>query len=165
MGFARLPTRRGADARVIVRQAAEADLPQLLEIARTFVEESRYGWPYSPEVAEHTWRSYLARDDMAVLVADRDGAIVGGAVLAHDRDFTLNRIGYVVKFYILPAHRRTRAAFLVCQAMCEWFDENQCWAAFATSTANIGASEAYVKLMARYGFGDCGPTLMRTAHE
>ena len=149
-----------------VRRAVETDIPQLCEIARAFIEESRYGWSYSPEVSCNTWQRYIDADDIAVLVADRRGELLGGAVVAHERDFTAQRIGYVIKFYILPEHRKTRAAFLIAAKMNEWFDHHLCWAAFATSTANIGPSEteSYTKLMQRSGFENCGPTLMRKAH-
>ncbi|MDJ0896914.1 MAG: hypothetical protein QNJ92_17350 [Alphaproteobacteria bacterium] len=155
---------------MIVREFTEQDLLrnetmwQLCEIARTFIEESDYGWIYSPEVSDDTWRKYVAHPDMAVLLAERNDVIAGGVVVAHDRDFTLNRVGYVVKFYILPAYRRTRAPLLVAKAMTDWFDAQQCWASFATATAAIGADEAFVKLLTRYGYAPCGPTLMRQIH-
>ena len=146
---------------MIVRPAVEADVHQLCEIARTFIEESDHGWIYSREVSQDTWRRYIEHDEMVVLMADQDGVLAGGAVVAHDRDFTLNRIGYLVKFYVLPAFRKTRAAVLIAKACAEWFDAHKCWASFATATAGIGADEAFVKLMQRQGYEPCGPTLMR----
>lgn len=144
-----------------VREATEADLPQLCEIARTFIEESDHGFVYSPEVAEHTWRRFIADDSMAVLAVVRGDEIMGGAVVAHDRPFTLNRVGYLIKFYFLPAYRKTRGPILAISAANHWFDAHDCWETFATAMARIGTDETFEKLLTRHGYEPCGPTFVR----
>ena len=146
---------------MIVRTCDEKDLPQLCEIARTFVEESEHSFAYSPEVAEHTWRRYIADDSMAVLAVVEGDTILGGAVVAHDRPFTLNRVGYLIKFYFLPAYRRTRGPILAIEAANLWFDAHDCWAIFATAMAKIGTNETFEKLLTRHGYERCGPTFVR----
>ena len=144
-----------------VRECVESDLPQLCEIARAFVEESAHDFVYSPEVAEQTWRRYIADDSMAVLAVVRGERILGGAVVAHDRPFTLNRVGYLIKFYFLPAYRRTRGPILAIEAANLWFDAHHCWAVFATAVARIGTNETFEKLLTRHGYAPCGPTFVR----
>jgi GNAT superfamily N-acetyltransferase len=147
---------------VIVRPATEADLPGFLEGAKEFISESAYGWTYSEEIATHTFRVRLAHPDAAILVA-WEGEICGASIVLHDRDYCLERIGYVEKFYVRPKYRGTPCGRMLVEASLKWFEDSLCWAAFVTATANIGAAQdkQFANLFKKYGFVDCGPTLMR----
>lgn len=145
------------------RLATATDLPELLALAREFIAESNYGWTFHREIAESTFRRDIDHEQTDVLVVDADGQIAGCAIVAHDRDFVEQRLGFIVKFFIRQAHRGTAAGRLLAAGCVEWLKEKLCWAAFVTATANIGAAQdrQFANLFAKFGFVACGPTLMR----
>ena len=150
---------------IIIRSAEEADIPQLCAVTKTFIEESKYGWSYSHIAAEATWREYLAHEEICVFIALDGDVIAGGFTATYGREFTNEIIGYVMKFYVMPNYRSTRTAILLAAKLVEWFDMHSCIDSFSTSTAEINdlSERAYVKLLARQGYVEIGPTLIRRA--
>lgn len=138
-------------------------MPGLLDIAREFIAEAQYGWTYSKEISEYTYRSRMASDETDVLVGVENGELVSCAVVAHDREFVEQRLGYVIKFYVRAKYRGTIAGRALALACHEWFREHLVWAAFVTATANIGAAQdrQFANLFKKFGFVECGPTMMK----
>ena len=152
---------------MIIRPATLEDMPALMDMSREFVEESGYSWDWSPEVAATTWAYYLKGSNIEVYLADRDGEIAGGVVVACDRDFTLQLYGKIGYFYVREPHRRTRAGILLAEQATRWFDEMRCWDAFVSGVACLGPKQtgAFEKIMRRVGFEGRGPALVRKAHH
>ncbi len=146
------------------RAATVNDLPAALEIAETFTAESDLPHRFDRDAAHRALWCYIHGDATDVLVVEAGGALAGGAIVAVDLDFTARPLGYLVKFYVLPRHRRTTAARRLIRACVDWFDTRACADCWATATAGIGQDPAFVALLAKVGFKPVGPTLRRAAN-
>lgn len=108
-------------------------------------------------------RAFIADDRAEALAVESGGHFVAGALVHWRRDFTAERIGYIVKFYVLPEARGTSAARRLTRACADWFDAQGVTAAFAACAGALNARQTrlYENLMARAGFVRCGPMLAR----
>lgn len=145
---------------MIVREAVPGDMAALLQAAEEFTRFSGWRWEFDREAANARFWLHMHHEGSAVLVVEDDGALLAGAILHTDRDFTVETLGYIVKFCVTRAGRRTEAPRLLAGACVAWFRERGCAAVFGTSTARLPlATKSYANLLARHGFTDCGPTL------
>lgn len=139
------------------------DIPKICDIVKEFVEESEFGFTFDDGIASIEFYNYISWDNSCVMAVEKDGNILGGAILIAKQDFTVEKQGFIHKFYIRKPFRKTRAMFLLMEEVCKWFDSQGCYKSFVTSTSGI--SEAVIcsfsKLMQKYGFKECGPTLVR----
>jgi len=73
---------------VLVREAAPADLPALLEIYNEAVAHSTASWDYEPWTPVHhaDWYAYKAERGYPILVADQDGDVLGYATYGEFSD-------------------------------------------------------------------------------
>ena len=143
------------------REAVANDLAQLVALARAFVAESDYGWTFSELLARHAFETRFADKRSAILVTDDAAGISGGVMVAHDREFHTQRIGYIEKLYVYPRARGTRAGRALIEAADLWFRDHLVWSAFATATAGVGQDQRFVNLLGKVGFRQIGPTLLR----
>ena len=146
------------------RVATAEDLPAMLDIAARFTAESALPYAFSRDAANRTFWHYVHADESEVLLVETVESLAGGAIVAADRDFTEQPFGYLIKFYVLPYHRRTRAARTLIRACVDWFDGRDCADAWATATAGIGEDAAFVALLRKAGFAAVGPMLRRLCH-
>lgn len=146
-----------------VRKATLQDKAAFLALAEQFVRESGYGWTFSLPIAAHTFHQILDSEEHEIFVAEEGDDIGAGIIVAHDRDYCLERLGYVVKFYVSPGFRGTTAGRELVVAADIWFIQHDVWAAFVTSTANIGAAQGrqFENLFAKFRFIPCGPTMLK----
>ena len=143
------------------RVATPEDIPVLLALAETFVAESALDYRFDPARAERAFWLHMVEPSADVLVVDSDDGLAGLAIVATDDHFTAQSVGYLVKFYVLPRHRRTSAGRRLIAACVGWFDARACVDAWATATAGIGQDGAFVNLLGKVGFVPVGPTLRR----
>lgn len=148
---------------VTIRTATLADLPVLLEAGRMFVAESRWGVTFDPARAEHTLRAYLTTPIATVLLAERAGHLLGGAMLVLEWDCQAEPFGMFGKFYMLPWARGTPASRMLARACVDWFDQHGCVASFTGATANVGNDRVFANLMRKVGYelSPDMPTLIR----
>ena len=147
------------------RRAGPDDIAGLAEVAAEFVAESGYGWTFSPEVTVHTLAVRIDLPEADILVIEDDGLIVAAAIVVHARDFCVQRVGYIEKFYVRRAWRGTIAARALAAECVEWFRAHHCWAAFVTATANLSAAQdkQFTNLFSKFNFKPCGQALVRDA--
>ena len=92
-------------AATVLRAATEADLPALLAIANHAIEHTTANWSREPTTLEEraAWFARLAAGGFPILVADRDGAVVGYASYApfHPKDGYDRTVEHSV--YVVPA--------------------------------------------------------------
>lgn len=158
---------------VRARPAEPADLPGVLDLAARFLAETRLGWRFDRERAWATLWAALERPDAAMLVVEMrlpalgqpKRSIVGAAIVGWESDWTVDRIGYVMKFYVAPAARGTPAARTLARAMVETLDAAGCRETWATATAAVGADQAFVNLFHKVGFATTAPCLRRIKPE
>lgn len=148
---------------IAVRTATLADLPILMETGRMFVAESRWPVQFDPARAEHTLRAYLTLPIATVLLVERDGAFMGGAMLVLEWDCQDKPFGMFGKFYMLPWARGTGASRVLARACVAWFDDHGCVASFTGATANVGNDRLFANLMRKVGYETepSMPTLIR----
>ena len=157
----RTATASRADERLTVRPAGTDDIAALLAAAEQFVRLSGWNWTFDREAANARIWGHLQHDDSIILICESAaGALLAAAVLQTDRDYTVERLGYIVKFYVTREGRRTSAPRLLVEYCTAWFRERGCAAVFATSTARLPLAEkTYANLLGKHGFTVCGPTL------
>ena len=147
---------------MISRRAKVSDIQSLLPLVQEFVAESAWGWEYDAEQAKNTLHAYTTNDETVVVFIEENGAPVAFAMLAFDNEFHKERIGYVSKFFVSKAGRKTGAARMLVDCANTWFDLMGCVNVFATATANIKTEgKSFNNLMAKFGYKDCGETLVR----
>lgn len=149
-----------------VKTCTLQDIASLVELAREFIEESRWGFTFDEQVCKLSFFDFIQGTQSCVLMIENDKEIMGAAILVAAQDLTIEKQGFIHKFYISPKHRRTRAAFLLTDACNKWFDEQGTAVDFTTSTGAVeGSICGYAKLMGKYGYVSCGPTLSRIKNE
>ena len=146
------------------RLATPTDMPAMLAIAETFIDESDLRHAFDRDAAHRALWRYMHSAGTDVLVVEAGGAPAGGAIVAVDLDFTARPMGYLVKFYVLPRHRGTTAGRRLIAACIDWFDARACVDCWATATAGVGQDPAFVALLGKVGFEPVGPTLRRAAN-
>ena len=145
------------------RFAAQADVPALVALAAAFVAESALPYQFDPDAAARSFRLYMHEATTAVIVVEGPAAIAGFAIVGFDTDFTVDPVGYLMKFYVAPGARGTGAARVLVRSATDWFDQRGCVDTWATATGGIGQDTAFVNLMAKVGFVPAGPTLRRVS--
>ena len=148
----------------IARVATLDDMPALLELARIFVKESRLPYEFDREAANRAFWRYLRDGATEVVVAEVGDDLAGAAILAVDMDFTARPLGYLVKYYVLPDHRRTMASRRLLETCMAWFEKHACTDVWATATAGVGEDHQFVALLGKVGFEPVGPTLRKANH-
>lgn len=143
------------------RLATPDDIASLLVLSKEFVGETNYPWTYSGEQSYKTFMGFFKLPTSAIIVVIDNNKIVGAALMVWDQDFIKERIGYLIKFYIRPGSRGTKAGRTLAEAMTKWFDDHNCTTSFATSTAGVGESKQFENLLKKFNFDFCGPTMMR----
>lgn len=144
-----------------LRPATEHDLTEMVEIAINANAESRFVGEVDIEAAREYLRDFMIYDDRQIVVADNGGEIVGGVILALSKEIWAQPLCYVIKFWVLPAGRRTNASRLLVDYIFEVANDHDCLAVYSTATAELDDREQrlFVNLLKRSGFRDCGPTM------
>ena len=146
---------------VNLRLANIGDSGLIAVIAKIFISESAYGYTYSEAETRRITHAYLTDPYHGVVLAEIDGQAAGIWIGAVIHEWANEPICYLTKFYILPWARGRGVADALMANFVKWADDNDCLDIFATSTANIGAGEAFQKLCEKHGFVPIGQTMMR----
>lgn len=146
-----------------MKTATVEDLPALVNMAREFVAESAHGWRFDPHIAMQTFNARIGYDQSDVLCVIERGELAAAAMVIWHRDFVVEPLGFVEKFFVLPAHRGTKASRLLVGACVAWFEDHGVKAAFCTATANLSAAhdKQFINLFGKFGFKPCGDTVIR----
>jgi GNAT superfamily N-acetyltransferase len=97
-----------------------------------------------------------------LLVMDGD-LLAGIAIVFFHRDYCLERLGFIDRFYVRKPWRGTAAARGLAAHAVEWFQRKACRTVFVTATAHLSANRdrQFVNLFRKFGFAECGPTMMK----
>lgn len=139
---------------------------KLCELTKEFAEETNWPFTYDYEVCSSAFFDYIMRDNSCVMAVEKDGELMAACVLIAAQDFCKETQGFLHKFYVRKKYRKTRCSMLLMKQVCDWFDKSGCVVSFVTSTSGISDEviETFAKLMEKYNFKKCGPTLARSIY-
>jgi GNAT superfamily N-acetyltransferase len=149
------------------REAAEADIPELVRLRSLLFTDLGEGWGEPPE--GDGWRDHCAaeltrllRDDaMRILVIDGPGGLVACGVGVIDQRLPgpynpSGRVGHVFGVVTDRRHRGQGHGRAIMEGLLAWFDES------GTTRVDLNASPDGMTLYRRLGFADHpDPTLSR----
>jgi len=76
-------------------------------LAKTFTEESNYNLTYSVDNSLKYINSVIKDDNQDLILAiDGENKVAGGAIVAKVTEWHVESMGYLVKLYVSPKHRR-----------------------------------------------------------
>lgn len=110
----------------MIRRATQDDLPRLLELAAAMHAESRFRiYRFVPEKVSVLLEQAIGGQlPSVVLVAERDGAVVGGIVgLCTEQWFSDQLVAQDLAIFMEPRHRGGMAAARLIGAFVEWATE------------------------------------------
>lgn len=128
-------------------------------IAKSFAAEA--GMTYSEENTKAYLRLLRSSDTSTILVAYYGIEPVAAAILHYGEEFQVERLGYMLKFYVLPEARGTRVSRALMEEATKWFDTMQCTYSYATSTAGIGQNAAFENLLGKFKYYNIGNAMKR----
>ena len=142
---------------MIVRPATLDDLPDLLEIARQFIQEApNYSSRELDEQALTENLSQVIQGAGTVFVAVQDHEIAGGIVCLTTKDWFNNQIiAFEQVFYVKPEYRGTRAALLLIDVFLNWSRQMGAGRVQCGTTTGIN-TESCVRLYKHFGFNEYG---------
>ncbi len=93
---------------MLIRDASEADLPQVVAIMNEAIAHTTARWTESPETLEsgRAWLETSAKRSLPVIVREQDGAVVGFGSLAAFRAYSGFRYTIEHSVYVEPTAKR-----------------------------------------------------------
>lgn len=144
-----------------VRPATQDDIPELMAIARLYVQESKWGYTFHSGRSLDMLEGSISDPYSALVVGEIDGAIGGAYLASIGYEWTVEPICYLTKFYVGPWARGTPLARLLVKNLCAWSDSAGALDLFATASARIGADQQFINLLKKHGFADAGTVMVR----
>lgn len=144
----------------MIRKANSTDIPTLLDMAQTFINETSYGVEFDSQVSASYLTQIISYPLADVLIAD---GFAGVAILAASYEFQRRPFCYVAKFYVKPDRRNAGSGRELMEAIGKWAKEKDCSHTFVTATAGLDPTnqKLFINLMKKYGFEESGPVLFR----
>jgi len=146
----------------MIRNAEPKDLPALVQIGQKFHAESeQYSrLSYSGLKVLFLLKSLLANNDGMLIVAEKDGEIIGGmAAMVFQEWYSYEKLATDICIFILPEHRGTAIAAEMIDHYKKWAKERQAKFSLLSISTGINLERTqglYEKLGARY----LGPVLI-----
>jgi len=147
-----------------VREVTDFDdiaVAQTLLLAEEFIQESGHPVTFDEDNALNYLANVTKSTEQALLLCFDGEVLCGGAIVARVYEWHKEPFGYLVKFYVTPAYRQTKAPPKIARECLRWFDLQGCVKSFATATAGIGRDSGFVRLMRKFGYEETGPTMER----
>lgn len=152
------PERGSRPGAVAIRLARdEADLAAMLDLGRVLHAESRYrAYPLDEARLLAAGRMGLAKGNPGLILAERDGQLIGMAVVvAGAHFFSAAKAATVQLIYVHPDHRGGRAVVLLLRALRRWAAEAGAADPHINSTTAIDAARTD-RFLRRMGFRQTG---------
>lgn len=147
--------------------ADEKNLEEMFALARDFWFESNFH-SSGLTISEYSWkdtvRTHIGLDDTAGICARVDGKIVGYVLIYYQTDYTVERIGEMFQFYVVPEFRGTLVARKLVDAAVKQYEEWGCARAYCEASPGISMRDhlaLFRNLWAKYGYEEIGVTLMK----
>lgn len=147
----------------MIRDAAIADIPRLVELGRAMhVESPQWSRMNFDETRVATkLTSLIANEQGLLLVAESQGAPVGGvAVMAAAHWSSFDLVADEIAFFLLPDFRGSRLAVELVRRMDAWAFKIGCTLLRAGTTTGVGEQRT-VQFYERLGFVHHGTVLER----
>lgn len=146
----------------MIRTCTIHDIPALLKLTKDFIGESGWGFTFDHETAARDLLEHIESELCVIYLAEVENIPAGYAICIASTDFTLEKQGFLHKFYIAPDFRKTTLPRQLSRQCAKWFDAQDCLYSFTTSTARIGKSiKTFANLLSKDGFTECGPCMVR----
>jgi|TARA_Y100000296_G_scaffold8852_1_gene10396 GNAT superfamily N-acetyltransferase len=144
-----------------IRLAVEDDLDDLVVYAERINDESSHDLTFDRDRARQHLRMFVTLPGWDILLAEIDGRVVGGAMIAESFEFHRHPLCYVCKFWVMPCGRRSDAGRKLVKALIAWAEERKCSDIFVTATAGLDRINQwlFIKLMSAAGFKQEGPVM------
>ena len=144
-----------------VRLAVVEDVCGLTYLAEEANKESNYGLAFNKENAFKYFYDYVAVDSTDIIVAEKEGEIVGLVLMGISLEFHDKPFCYIGKFWVFLSGRRTDAGRKLMGSVLAWAKEKNCSHLFVTATAELHEMEQrlFINLMKKYGLVERGPVL------
>lgn len=141
---------------MIIRQAQEADLPQLMDIYNYEVINGVSTLDLEPRTYEDRkqWFDQHNINHHPLIVAQVDGHITGYASLSSYREKEAYRSTVELSIYIAPADRHKKVATILMEKILEMAKEDD--TLHTVVSVITSGNEASTKLHEKFGFTFCG---------
>jgi len=146
----------------MILDAWDYRVSDILSVAEEFITESHYPITYNQTNVLGHLQDVLLNPNADILLHYEGDELAGGAIVARGKEFHTEYFGYMTKFFISKKFRGTGASRKLMQEVIDWFDTHECVVSFCSGTANLGLNKSFDNLVRKYGYEDCGQTLMRT---
>jgi len=144
----------------VIRRATFGDLPDLLDMAQRFLQESNLPLTYSEEQAYKVYYEGLSH---GILLVDEDDGVIAGAIMGYmDRDFTIEYCAYITKFFVEKEFRGLDVSMGLIKAF--EAEVSEAVIIYTSATAGMGdrIEKMYVRLFEKAGYNVLGRILMRS---
>jgi GNAT superfamily N-acetyltransferase len=150
---------------MIVNKFDPIIINQLENIVYNFIEESSYNISYNKFNTIDYLSNIINDYNSDLIVVYSDDNIAGFSIVSRSNEFHNEYFGYLIKFYILPKYRKTKAARTLIEESVIWFDEQNCVQSFATATARVGQDKLFINLLKKFGYTQETTCLVRNKYE
>lgn len=142
----------------MIRDAVQADIPTLLVLGERMHAESRYRhMPWSRAKVAELMDALIASEDGLLLVAERDGEIIGGMLASvAEHYFSPAKVASDFALFVSPDRRGGLAAMSLLRRYASWARERGAVLVQAGITTGINV-EAATRLYEVAGFKPIGP--------
>jgi GNAT superfamily N-acetyltransferase len=147
----------------LIRHADLGDAQGFHSLAARYIAESGQGRAYSAPATSQAFDWLVGDAGSALLLADGQGELAGGAIVQIDRAFTEKPVGIITMFYVAPDYRGTGLARELLSSSVDWAREQGISHLFCSASAELPGDETqkFVNLCRRFGFTPGGPVLSR----
>lgn len=135
---------------------------------RTFFAESDFSQNMTPD--ENKYRSLIyrhigAEHTAGILAVTPQGKVIGYAYIYCQNDYTVELVGEMFQFYVLPEARGTMVARSIVQEVVKQFDIWGCvrnYAEAAPGLSDARVVKLFSNLWGKFGFKPVGQTFIRS---
>jgi GNAT superfamily N-acetyltransferase len=152
--------------KVEVYRAGKDDVEEICTLAERFFQESNFhgSLTLDPKGWRKTVSDNIDNPDAAAVIAVVEGKIVGYCLIYCQRDYTVEAVGEMFQFYIMPEYRGTIVARSVLKYVMRQYDEWGCVRCYAEASP-VMTDERHLKmfenLWSKYDYSKVGVVMMR----
>lgn len=156
----------------IVREAMHSEIPAIVRLAKDFFDESNFsrsGLTADLDAYRRTIENYWRYPSVKSFVAlDSDnGDLLGYVHVYMQQDYTVEKVGEMYQFYVVPRARKTPVTRELVAAACHQFDEWGCARSYCECAPGLPDEKSiktFSNLWRKFGYVEVGVTLMREAN-
>lgn len=155
-----------------IRPTTWHDLDRVAELAGQFFIESNFsrsGLTVNLEAYKQTIKNYWRNPYVTSFIAieEETSDILGYVHIYAQRDYTVELVGEMYQFYVIPRARGTHVSRALVAAACEQYDAWGCARSYCEASPGMPDEKhlmTFRNLWGKFGFNQVGITLMREAN-